>query len=246
MVVVDCFTFYNELDILELRLKTLWDVVDIFVLVESPKTHKGLDKPLYFKENKERFSSYLDKIRHIVSPVIDSKNLWDLEKHQRECVLMGLRGIPDEAVMMISDVDEIPNPVVVPFLTSGTTFGLHMFMFEYSFDYMFVGEPWIGTVITNCKEFRIHGPNFFRSNRWKFPIIKGAGWHCSSFGDAKHVWNKIQNYAHADDDKHKGQTLEDFENYLKNGLHSDGVSKLVKPPHWVPLPKSTGTHCEAP
>jgi hypothetical protein len=109
-------------------------------------------------------------------------------------------------------------------------------MFEYSFDYMFLGEPWIGTVITNVREYKEKGPNYFRDNRWKFPCYPYSGWHCSSFGDAKHVWNKIQNYAHANDDKHKHQTFEDFENYLKMGLHSDGKSKLIKRPPDVPLP----------
>lgn len=237
MAVVDCFTFFNELDILELRLKTLWDVVDIFVLVESPKTHKGNDKPLYFKENRERFKPYMDKIRHIVSPVLDNKaGIWDQEKYQRDHILSGIRTISDDSIVMISDVDEIPNPMIVPHLTTGGTFALHMFMFEYSFDYMFDGEPWIGTVITNCRECKIRGPNFFRDNRWNFTLIKGAGWHCSSFGDVDHVWNKIQNYAHADDDKHKGQTREDFEKFLKTGVHSDGTTRLKKRPEWVPLP----------
>ena len=55
MEVYDCFIFYNELDLLEIRLKTLDSVVDHFVLVEATKTHRGKDKPLYFEENKERF-----------------------------------------------------------------------------------------------------------------------------------------------------------------------------------------------
>lgn len=240
MAVVDCFMFYNELDILELRLKTLWNVVDIFVLVESPKTHKGNDKPLYFKENLSRFKPYMDKIRHIIAPVLEGSKvgIWDQEKYQRDHILSGLRTISEDSVVMISDVDEIPDPKLVPHLTSGVTFGLHMFMFEYSFDYMFTGEPWIGTVITTCGECKVKGPNFFRDNRWRFPVIKGAGWHCSSFGDAKHVWTKIQNYAHADDDKHKGQSFEDFERYLKEGLHSDGKTQLIKRPAWVTLPSS--------
>lgn len=238
MAIIDCFTFFNELDILELRLKTLWDVVDIFVLVESPKTHKGRDKPLYFKEVcNDRFKPYMDKIRHIIAPVLDdTAGIWDQEKYQRDHILQGLRTISDDSIVMISDVDEIPDPKLIPHLTTGTTFGLHMFMFEYSFDYMFTGEPWIGTVITNCRECKIRGPNYFRDNRWNFVIIKGAGWHCSSFGDSQHVWNKIQNYAHANDDKHQGQTKEDFERYLQEGLHSDGKTKLVKRPDWVPIP----------
>jgi beta-1,4-mannosyl-glycoprotein beta-1,4-N-acetylglucosaminyltransferase len=60
--IYDCFNFYNELDILEIRLNTLYDYVDYFVIVESDLTHSGVIKPFYFEENKERFKKFLDKI----------------------------------------------------------------------------------------------------------------------------------------------------------------------------------------
>ena len=55
MKIIDCFIFYNELDMLELRLNELYDVVDHFVLVESTKTFVRNDKELYFENYKERF-----------------------------------------------------------------------------------------------------------------------------------------------------------------------------------------------
>ncbi len=48
--VYDCFTFYNEFELLELRLRALWDVVDYFVLVEADRTHTNKPKPFYFYE----------------------------------------------------------------------------------------------------------------------------------------------------------------------------------------------------
>jgi len=63
--IYDGFLFFNELDLLEIRLNTLNDVVDKFILVESSVTHSGLPKPFYFEDNKERFSKFLDKIIHI-------------------------------------------------------------------------------------------------------------------------------------------------------------------------------------
>ena len=53
--IVDCFTFYNELDMLTYRLNILNDVVDYFVLVESIHTHIGKEKPLFYQENKQLF-----------------------------------------------------------------------------------------------------------------------------------------------------------------------------------------------
>ena len=64
-MIVDCFTFFNELDLLELRLEELHESVDYFVLVEASKTQSLLDKPLYFEENKLRYSKFLDKIIHV-------------------------------------------------------------------------------------------------------------------------------------------------------------------------------------
>jgi beta-1,4-mannosyl-glycoprotein beta-1,4-N-acetylglucosaminyltransferase len=225
-MLVDAFMFFNEFDVLEWRLKALWDRVDLFILVESAETHAGNTKPLQFKENQERFSKYLSKIRCIEAPTCTgTRGLWDLEKHQRDCIRLGLDGIPDDATIMISDVDEIPDPSNIP--QGAGTVGLHMAMFEYSFDYMFTGEPWIGTVVTDVKELKYRGPNYFRYNRWRFPIVSHAGWHLSSFGDAKHLQNKIKNYAHANDEKHQGQSTDDFERYITEGIHHDGKSKLV-------------------
>jgi beta-1,4-mannosyl-glycoprotein beta-1,4-N-acetylglucosaminyltransferase len=62
--IYDCFNFFNELDILELRLNILYEYVDHFVIVESSVTHTGEQKPFYFEDNKERFSKFLDKIIH--------------------------------------------------------------------------------------------------------------------------------------------------------------------------------------
>jgi beta-1,4-mannosyl-glycoprotein beta-1,4-N-acetylglucosaminyltransferase len=65
-MIYDCFTFFNELDLLEIRLETLNDVVDKFVLVEATKTFRGENKVLYFKDNQERFAKFLKKIIYIV------------------------------------------------------------------------------------------------------------------------------------------------------------------------------------
>ena len=65
MKIYDCFTFFNELEILDLRLKELNNHVDYFVLVEATLTHTGKSKDLIFEKNKNKFSEYLDKIIHI-------------------------------------------------------------------------------------------------------------------------------------------------------------------------------------
>lgn len=63
--IYDCFIFFNELDLLELRLNILDPYVDYFVLCEASVTHSGKPKPYYFEDNKDRFSKFLDKIIHV-------------------------------------------------------------------------------------------------------------------------------------------------------------------------------------
>lgn len=112
-MVYDCFTFFNELDLLEIRLNILKDVVDKFVLVEATLTHQGKPKPLYYEENKARFAAFHDKIIHVVVdkyPDYEGKSSWVLERHQRDMIRDGLKGCKPDDVVIVSDLDEIPAP----------------------------------------------------------------------------------------------------------------------------------------
>ena len=116
-MLVDAFMFYNELDILELRLETLDKYVDKFVLVEAEVNHVGGPKKLFFEENKDRYVKWLPKIIHVVVTADEAptdENPWSREKFQRNCIKRGLATIPDDATVMISDVDEIPNMNIIP------------------------------------------------------------------------------------------------------------------------------------
>ena len=82
-MIVDTFMFYNELDILELRLMLLDEYVDKFVLVEAEVNHIGGPKPLFFSQNKDRYAKWAHKIRHVVVTAAESptdKNPWAREK----------------------------------------------------------------------------------------------------------------------------------------------------------------------
>jgi beta-1,4-mannosyl-glycoprotein beta-1,4-N-acetylglucosaminyltransferase len=239
-MLVDAFMFYNELDILELRLELLDRYVDRFVLVESEVTHVGGPKELFFQNNRERFAKWLPKIEHVIVTTEEApkdSNPWSREKYQRHSVLRGLDGVPPEAIVMVSDVDEIPDMSIVRYekLEHSMT-AVHMWMFEYSLDYLFTGEAWFGTVITNCELLKRVGPNSLRDARWKMPHFRYAGWHLSSFGTPMTVWTKFQTYAHAKDGHHADQTPETFEHLIENGIHTDGKTTLVRRPAEVPLP----------
>ncbi|WP_284165615.1 hypothetical protein [Frigidibacter sp. SD6-1] len=115
--IFDCFTFYNELDLLELRLNELWPVVDHFVIAEAALTFTGKPKPLYFQENRARFAPFLDRIIHIVvEDFPPTASSWEREIHQRDCVRRGLAAARPDDLLLLSDVDEIPRASAVGLL----------------------------------------------------------------------------------------------------------------------------------
>ena len=104
----DCFPFFNEVDLLELRLEQHYPHVDFIVLAEATRTFSGLPKPLYYKESKSRFQRFSDKIIHvIIEDDVNSTNAWKREKFQRDAIARGLSGAVQDDVILLSDVDEI-------------------------------------------------------------------------------------------------------------------------------------------
>lgn len=111
----DCFTFFNELDLLELRLLELDRLVHRFVLVEAPQTFTGRPKPLHFTLNRGRFERFLPKIVHVVLEEFPAgmASAWDREYHSRRGIMRGLTGAAPDDLVLISDVDEIPKPDIL-------------------------------------------------------------------------------------------------------------------------------------
>jgi beta-1,4-mannosyl-glycoprotein beta-1,4-N-acetylglucosaminyltransferase len=157
----DCFTFFNELDILEIRLNVLKDVVDKFVLVEATLTHQGKPKPLYFADNKARYKEFEDKIIHIVIdkyPPYEGKSAWTLERYQRDMIAKGWDNCKEDDVILVSDVDEIPNPETIKaYQGKPGVFVLRQNMYYYFINCLNVSNSrnfkWDGTVM--CK-FKYH------------------------------------------------------------------------------------------
>lgn len=109
-VVYDCFQFFNELDILKIRLNVLAPVVDRFVISEATETFSGLKKPLYYEENKHLFAKFADKIIHVVVDDTPQGGTHERDTFQKNAVTRGLSNCKDEDIILFSDLDEIPNP----------------------------------------------------------------------------------------------------------------------------------------
>lgn len=109
-MIYDCFQFFNELDILKLRLHVMDPVVDRFVICEATETFSGMKKPLYYEEHKDMFREFAHKIIHVVIEDTPAGYTHDRDTFQKNAVIRGLKDCTDGDIIIFSDLDEIPNP----------------------------------------------------------------------------------------------------------------------------------------
>ncbi len=114
----DCFLFFDELELLQIRLDELYNVVDYFVIVEGKESFAGKDKPLYYSENAHLFEKYQSKIIHLVvdsfpsPPFVEADedhNFWMRENYARNYIANALKDCKDDDTIFISNIDEIPR-----------------------------------------------------------------------------------------------------------------------------------------
>ncbi|ELV2795779.1 hypothetical protein AZ021_001343 [Enterobacter ludwigii] len=122
-MIYDCFLYYDEDMLLDIRLHTLSDVVDKFVIVESTYTFTGKPKKLNF--DIEKFTCFADKIIYVVNDTDPTKipgakyttdnevDPWAVESHHRNSIMQGLVNAQPDDIILISDVDEIFDPAVI-------------------------------------------------------------------------------------------------------------------------------------
>lgn len=116
-MIYDCFIFYNELEILKVRLNELSKVVDKFVIIESTKTFQGKNKPLIFAENRHLFAQFEAQIIYRVCDMPESVEglmtarsttaAWAREHYQRNFIGTALMDAQPDDLIIISDVDEV-------------------------------------------------------------------------------------------------------------------------------------------
>lgn len=200
MRIWDGFTFYNELDLLEVRLRELSDVVHRFVLVESPITHQGRPKPLFFQEHRHRFEPWLGQIIHLVAdldPTTDDP--WVRERGQRAAILDGLGAADPSDLVVISDVDEIPRASSLRALAESDTevAALEMDLYYHRFNLRYPGH-WYDAKWYQAKAGRRSALGDINELRLRsgLPVQPDAGWHMSYLGDAEHATTKITSFAH--------------------------------------------------
>ena len=243
-MVYDCFQFFNELDILKLRLNVMSPVVDYFVISEATTTFSGLPKPLYYEENKEMFREFEDKIIHVVVDDTPPGDTHVRDTFQKNAVGRGLADATDEDIVIFSDLDEIPNPDKVRDILEHFDdskiyhFAQRLFycylnmeevsgkLLSYAGDFDDVAhKQWIGSKMCSYRLLREKG---LQLGELRFPERKAdgirvadGGWHFGYMGGhgesdiKKRVADKVVSAAHQE--YNSREVLSDVEDKLRLG-----------------------------
>lgn len=197
MKIFDCFLFFNELELLDLRLATLDAVVDHFVLVEANKTFTDRRKDFIFDKNKNRYKKYLDKIIYVrVNDTPAPDGVWTIENFQRNCITRGLTSAKTGDKIIISDVDEIPNPAkIFELKETDSPVTLNQYLFYY-FVNCLSNRTWNGPIITPFENM-MPPQELRRLAKRGYNQVKGGGWHYSYLGGLERIKSKLDNLSDA-------------------------------------------------
>jgi beta-1,4-mannosyl-glycoprotein beta-1,4-N-acetylglucosaminyltransferase len=260
--IVDSFLLFNELDLLEIRLEELYDHVDMFLIVESTKTFTGKLKPLNYKNNADRFKKWQDKISYFIvddMPIIvdeedinnstknDSQKTIEFyrERHHRNSIGRGLKNLnlSFEDIVIVSDIDEIPNPNSFKNLNHNLPYGPIVFkqkwlVWNTNLEKM---HHWMGSTVFYYSHYINNNKIFqeIRDMRWDedstmFYTQENGGFHFSWFGDFDFIRQKLKAFSHTelvsdfwDSDDNISNLIGDM--YASNGIKKDGITGKLKP-----------------
>jgi beta-1,4-mannosyl-glycoprotein beta-1,4-N-acetylglucosaminyltransferase len=232
MAIFDCFQYYNEDHMAEIRFNILDQFVDKFVIVESTVNHQGKTKKLDFDLNK--YKKFKNKINYIVvddtpenikKPHKFGESL--VEQHQRNSIMNGLSEAHDNDLIILSDVDEIPNLKKLNEFdkTKYAVFSQKMFM--YKLNLLNLKENnWHGSKI--CLKKNLRSPQWLRDLKFKkYPfwridkikniqIINEGGWHFAYLQSPENISKKIKSFAHGEFNKDEFINIKNIENRIKN------------------------------
>jgi hypothetical protein len=245
MKVYDVFSFYNEFDVLEIRLQELWDTVDVFVLLESCTTHVGNPKEYLFEQNKDRFSKYLEKIRHIKLdvPFEEQKKIfpheiddhWTREKYQRYAAIQQLTDVEPDDIVIVSDCDEIPRAEMIELIKQDENdydrYLMYVPQLQYKINYMKTQHPSRHGVIMVTRGRVFNNPQqereysfFWNPKSPNTVILDHGGWHFTYFGDDQHCITKIQNFAHTEQNRDNIISEFDIDWMIRNKYGFEGIN----------------------
>ena len=227
--------YFDEDLILDIRLHTLFKEVDKFVIAEATRDHAGNSRKLNF--NIENFSKFKSKINYIVIEdlpinVKTFKKGWHnnhiRDQFQRNALERGYKNSSDEDIIMISDIDEIPNPKKINEFNLKEKYACFLQKnFQSKINLLNISEgDWAGTRI--CQKKNLKSPQWLRNIKvkkkpfWKIfqtkiKIIKNGGWHFSFLKDPSSIKKKIVSYSHQEYNKDEFTNIRKIEDKISRG-----------------------------
>ena len=213
MAIYDCFQYFDEDHMVDLRLNILDRYVDFFVISESTKTHQGKDKKINFDIKK--FPKFKKKIKFIVADYNDSINFKNhvggespIEQHQRNSLIKGIENASSEDLIILSDSDEIPDLTKLNQIQDNKkiiAFSQKMFMYKINLQNIDESN-WIGSKITkkknittmqNLRNLKFKKYPFWRIDKYNLQTING-GWHFSFLQTPGQILKKIKSFSHGE------------------------------------------------
>lgn len=204
-MLIDCFLFVNEFEVLEIRLHEMFPVVDKFVIVEAEETFSGIEKPLQFKKNKAKFEQFMSKIIYVVPPKTSPEmNSWDRQMYQRDYAMKAITCI-DNDLILVGDIDEIVSRKCLEQIANDSdrcadkrmqTFVQKNFI--YFLNRIRPGG-WPGPVLISyrlMKELFDGSLYKARMGRRSGRVVKKAGWHFSNLGGYANIIRKLEASSH--------------------------------------------------
>tara|TARA_Y100000591_G_C21669300_1_gene612072 strand:+ start:81 stop:881 length:801 start_codon:yes stop_codon:yes gene_type:complete len=213
MAIYDCFQYFDEDHIVDLRLNILDKYVDYFIISESTKTHQGKEKKINFNIN--NFPKFKNKIRFIIAEYNKNINFDNhtggespIEQHQRNSLIKGIEGANPEDLIILSDSDEIPDLTKIREIKKNKRYiAFSQSMYMYKLNLQNLDESnWIGSKITkkknittmqNLRDLKFKNYPFWRLDKRNLQIIKG-GWHFSYLQNSQQILKKVRSFSHGE------------------------------------------------
>ena len=267
-MLIDSFLFFNETELVELRIKYLEKIVDYFVVVEANITHQGKKKewnfPKLLNSSLKEFSHKIQyhqlnidpgKIKNEESWIIDDirgDDAWRIENFQRNYIKTACKKFSKDDILIISDVDEIPSNQKLEFIKSSdftkiAPVALEQHLFHIDCNFLRL-ESWRGSIVTTIEKCRAFSPHQFRRARNRISHFSDSGWSFSSFGGPDKIKEKLESIAHTEFNNDKFKNTDHIMNCKKTGadlfhrkVHSKKINKNFFPKDLLQLMEQNPT-----
>jgi beta-1,4-mannosyl-glycoprotein beta-1,4-N-acetylglucosaminyltransferase len=243
-MIIDAFTFFNEKELVELRIKYLSDIVDCFLIVEADVTHTGKKKEWNFPEllnnSLKQYSSKIHynqmkvdlekaeteqdpRYKSLKGSLSNTGRSWKVDNMQRNFIKEAYKKslTSDDDIIIISDLDEIPSKDKISFIKSCdfkkiAPVAFAHSLFHLSCEYLDL-EEWIGSVVITKELIEKYEPQIFRDYKNRISHISNAGWSFSSFGGEKRIKEKLEAFGHVELNKEEYKNAEHFKRCVETG-----------------------------